>query len=358
MALSWVSVNANDGSIIADLPTLRVDGSLKRTIGRYETQTANLPFDKIPANWKQATRKKAVFLVALDESGDQGKPVWGGMVIVRTTSDKESVGLSLVTAEDCLNDRYVGNENFSAIPQNTIVRTLVEKYMTGYPLRVVELPGANPTQNWANQDQSDKTLFSALDELSGVAGGPEWTVDWEWVGSKLGMVLYVGARIGSAKPDGLGAAAQFYLPGNLASAELTEGYRRGEGANDVMATSSGAGNARPQSPRQIAGDDLRPRVEFRWSPATNQVNVPTLTTHAQRALADMREGTVELAMTANRAEGPKLGVDWNLGDDIGFDLTSWAWPDGITGTARVVSIEFTDTTITPVLDVAGIEGID
>jgi len=360
MALSWVSVNANDGSVIADLPTLRVDGSLKRTIGRYETQTAQLPLDKIPANWKQATRKKAVFLVALDEGDDVvlGRPVWGGMVIVRTTSDKEAVGLSLVTAEDCLNDHFVGNEKFTGVPQNTIVRSLVEKYMTGYPIRVVELPGANPARDRTYLDQDDKTLFSVLEELSGVVGGPEWCIDWEWVGSSLGMVLYVGARIGSAKPEGLGAAAQFYLPGNLASAELTEGYRRGEGANDVMATSSGAGNARPQSPRQVAVNDLRPRVEFRWSPSSNVVNVPTLTGHAQRALADMRDGTVELALTANRAEGPKLGKDWNLGDDIGFDLTSWAWPDGITGTARVVSIEMTDTTITPVLDVAGIEGID
>ena len=59
MALSWVSVNAVDGSIIADLPNLRVDGALKRTIGRHETQSASLPLDKIPSNWRTATRKKA-----------------------------------------------------------------------------------------------------------------------------------------------------------------------------------------------------------------------------------------------------------------------------------------------------------
>jgi hypothetical protein len=333
---------------------------LKRTIGRYETQTATLPLDRIPPNWQQATRKKAVFLVALAESDGTtpGDPLWGGMVTVRTTTDNDGVGLSLVTAEDCLNDRFVGNETFTATPQNTIVRTLVQKYMTGYPIRVVELAGANPVRDRTYLDQDDKTLFSVLDELSGVIGGPEWTIDWEWVGTGLGMVLYVGARIGAAKPADLEAAAQFYLPGNLDSAKLVEAYRRGEGANDVMATSSGAGNGRPQSPRQTVTNDLRPRVEFRWSPSSSIVSIPTLTGHAQRALADMSDGTVELSLVANRAEGPQLGTDWGLGDDIGFDLTSWAWPDGITGTARVVSIEVTDTTITPVLDVAGIEGIE
>lgn len=373
MALSWVSVNANDGSIIADLPGLLVDGALKRTIGRAETQTATLPlspghiptqglhagatFRGAPPNWRQATRAKAVFLVALDEDE---VPVWGGMVTERQTSHGTGVDLALETAEGYFQDRYVGDETFNNVPQNTIVRTLVEKYAAtdGIPIRVVELPGTNPTRTRNYLDQDDKTLGSILEELSGVIGGPEWAIGWEWVGDSLGMALYVGARIGAAAPDGLGPAAQFYLPGSVVDANLVESYKRGEGANDVMASSSGAGDARPQSPRQRNAGDLRPRVEFRWSPSSSITEISTLTSHAQRALSGMKDGTLALAITATRAGTNKLGTVWDLGDDIGFDLTGPAWPNGITGTARVLGIEITPTTVTPILDVSSIEGID
>ena len=359
MALSWVSVNANDGSVIADLPTLRVDGALKQTIGRHESQTAVLPLDGAPKNWRTATRKKSVFLVALSEPLDnepRGVPVWGGMVTERTTSHKEGVSLSMVTAEDYLSDRYVWNVTYTGEPQNSIVRDLVETFVAqnGIPIRVQELPGPNPVRDRAYLDADDKTVYAILDELSGVAGGPEWTIGWEWVGEqKLGLVFYVGARLGSPAPDGLGPAAWFHLPGNTTNAELVEGYRRGEGANDVMAVSSGSADARPQSSHHQDPLDGRPRIEIRWSPSTSITEKSTLEEHAGRALEGLQGGSTALSITANRAES----TPFQLGDDVGFDLTSWAWPDGISGTARVLGIEYTDTTITPVLDVTGIEGI-
>lgn len=359
MALSWVSVSATTGGVIADLPTLRVDGSLKRTIGRHEAQTATLPLDGAPSNWRTATRKKSVFLVALtDPTGEdmRGRPVWGGMVTERTTNHKEGVSLSMVTAEDYLNDRYVGDENYSH-EQNIIVANLVDKYVApgGLPIRVVMLPGANPVRQRSYLDKDDKTVFSVIDELSGVIGGPEWTIDWEWVDERrLGLVLYVGERIGAAAPDGIGPSSWFHLPGNVTDCELVEGYRRGEGANDVMAVSSGSGDARPQSSRHLAPADGRPKVEFRWSPSTSITEQATLESHAERALSGLKDGTVALSITATTDET----TPFNLGDDIGFDLVSWAWPDGITGTARAIGLEWTNETVTPVLDVTAIEGID
>jgi hypothetical protein len=361
MALSWVSTNANNGSIIADLPTLLVAGSLKRTIGRHEAQTAILPLDGAPSNWRTATRKKSVFLVALSEpleNEPRGEPVWGGMVTERATSHKEGVSLSMVTAEDYLNDRYVGDETYIGWAQNDIVEDLIVKYVAtdGLPIRVVKLPGANPTRDRTYLDKDDKTVYALLDELHGVIDGPEWTIGWEWVDAqKLGLVLYVGGRLGSAAPAGLGPASQFYLPGNVSNAELVEGYRRGDGANDVMAVSSGSADARPQSSHHTAPGDGRPRIELRWSPSTSITELDTLDGHAARALAGVQDGTVALAITANRSETTSPP---QLGDDVGFDLKSWAWPDGITGTARAIGIEWTDMTITPVLDVSNIEGID
>lgn len=358
MTLSWVSVNASTGSIIADLPTLRPDGSLKRTIGRHESQTATLPLDGPPSNWRTATRKKSVFLVALDETN---APIWGGMVTERSTSHRDGVKLSMVTAEDYLNDRYVRDRTYAGVGQNEIVEDLILReiattaYDPGLPLRVVKLPGANPTRDRTYLGADDKTVYSVLDELSGIIGGPEWTIGWEWVDErKLGLVLHVGARIGSPAPAGLGPASWFELPGNVTDCELVEGYRRGEGANDVMAVSSGSADARPQSYHYQNAADGRPRFEFRWTPSTSITDIDTLNGHADRALESMQYGTVALSITATTDETTPFA----LGDDVGFNLVSWAWPDGITGTARVHGIEWTDTTITPVLDVTGIEGID
>ena len=358
--LSWVSVNALNGSIVTDLPTLRVEGSLKRTIGRYETQSAILPLDEAPLNWRNATRKKSVFLVALSDplpNEPRGLPLWGGFVTEREPNEGSELPLSMTTAEDYFSDRYVGDESFYTWPQNDIVEYLVLKYAAtdGIPLRVVKLPGANPVRGRTYLDKEDKTLYAVLDELSGVEEGPEWTIEWEWVDEqKLGLVLYVGARVGAAAPAGLGPASWFELPGNVEKVKLRDGYRRGEGANDVMAVSSGSADARPQSPRQVAANDGRPKIEYRWSPSTSITEIDTLTSHAQRALVSMKDGAVELSITATRDET----VPFMLGDDVGFSLFAPAWPDGISGVARAVGIEITNTTITPVLDVTGIEGID
>lgn len=364
--LSWVAVDANTGQIIADLPTLHVGGALKSTLMRYESQTAVLPMDGAPPNWRQATRKGAVFLVALDEPDENNaqRPLWGGLVIRRNRKVGAGVALSMVTAEGYFDRVYVGDETFTATAQNTLVKTLVEKYAKtgtkrGLPIRVEVLGGNGVVRDRTYKDADDKTLYSVLTDLSGVLGGPEWTVRWEWVNaSTLGLVLTVSDRVGKSAPAGLGPAAQFYLPGAVTDAELDEGYGADEGANDVMAVSSGVEDARPQSPHQTNTTDLRPRFEYRWTPSTSISKTDTLTSHAQRALAAMQDGTVALTLTANREEAPKLGVDWQLGDDVGFDITSPEFPDGISGTARAVGWELTDTTVTPLVDVTAIEGID
>lgn len=362
--LSWVSVNALTGDIITDLPELLLgneqnNGTLKRTIGRHEAQSALLPLDGAPLNWRTATRKKAVFLVALDESQgvERGVPVWGGMITGREPDEGSYLALEMSTAEDYLNDRFVGDETFYTWPQNDIVEYLVNKYAAtdGLPIRVVKLPGANPVRGRTYLDADDKTLYAVLDELSGVEEGPEWTIEWEWVDERrLGLVLYVGARVGAAAPSGIGPSSWFNLPGNVQKFRLTDSYKRGEGANDVMAVSSGTADARPQSPHQVHGTDARPKVEFRWTPSTSITEIDTLTGHARRALEGMKDGMLALSIIATADETDPF----SLGDDIGFDIRCPAYPGGVSGVARAIGIEWTNTTVTPVLDVTGIEGIE
>jgi hypothetical protein len=208
-------------------------------------------------------------------------------------------------------------------------------------------------------DTDDKTLYSCLSDLSGVIGGPEWTIGWEVNGNLYTPVLYVGNRIGAAVTPGLGANAVFNMPGPTTKAQLVESYASGNGANDVMATSSGSAGARPQSPHQTpaTGYNGRPIVENRFSPSTSITDVNTLTAHAQRALSASQNGTVALTISAARQEAPMVGKDWSLGDDVGFDLTSKAWPEGLTGTARAIGWQLDDNTVTPILASSTLGGL-
>jgi hypothetical protein len=243
-----------------------------------------------------------------------------------------------------------------------IAKDLVEDWaktgaLRGIPIRVQIVGGNGEPRDRTYKDNEDKSLYTVLGDLSGVIGGPEWTVGWEHVNSLITPVFYVGDRVGAAAPVGLGPAAQFHLPGSVTSAKLKESYTSSLGANRVIAVSSGVDDARPQSAPQADATDLRPTFEYRWTPSTSIKETETLNDHAARALTAMRNGGIGLELTANRTEAPKLGRDWFIGDEIGFDLVAPAWPDGITGTGRAVGWRMDANTIQPLIDVTSIGGI-
>lgn len=360
MTLSWVAVNANTGQMIADLPDLELSGMFGCTLMRYESQTASLPVSSAPENWVQATRPGAVWVVCLDDDGVT--PLWGGMVVDRERGDGVNVPLSLATPEAYFDRRYVGDVSFAGYPQNLMVRDLVNLYaktgaLRGIPIRVQVVGGNGVGRDRTYKDSEDKTLYSVLGELNGLIGGPEWTVGWENVNNLITPVLYVGDRIGRPAPVGLGPAAQFDMPGAVSKVRLKESWTSALGANRVMATSSGMDDARPQSDPYSNTTDLRPTFEHRWSPSTSITKVSTLNDHASRALAAMKDGGLGLEITANRVESQRLGTDWSIGDDIGFDIHSPEFPDGLSGVARVVGWRMDAKTIQPLVDVTEIGGI-
>jgi len=117
-------------------------------------------------------------------------------------------------------------------------------------------------------------------------------------------------------------SAVFDLPGSITEAQYTEDASSGKYANSVMAVSTATADARPQSPVQLATDDGRPTYETRFSPSTSIVETATLTDHASKALAALASGANALTLTATVSAAPKLGVDFDLGDDVGFVLGS------------------------------------
>lgn len=384
--LSWLSVDTKTGLVIADLPDLSV-GSVKSTLGRYESCTVSLPLPTAPENWERAILPLASNLILLQDN----LPVWGGVITQQPRTHGDTLELPVATIEAYMDRRYVGDEDFVQVGQNDIVVALVNKYAAagpngGIPIRVqVVNGGAGKLRDRHYKDQDDKTLYSVLTDLMGVEGGPEWTIGWEWQHNpeRITPVLYVGDRVGKAVTPGLAPAATFEMPGPVTRFERMLDYSAGNGANVVMATSSGQGDVRPQSTPVVAADPGRPTVEFRFTPSTSIEDSTTLDEYARAASAALATGTVSLSMSAAiTVKGcPQLGVDWAIGDDIGFSIGGLedgplldvfgdsfretfgmptvresvpAFPGGYRGTARCIGWELTlgnTPTITPTLTI-------
>lgn len=396
MALSWVAVEARTGRVITDLPLLDVK-RVGAILGTYTTTTGTLPIPEAPVDWLRATEPEAAYLVLVDDaqSVTDPTPLWGGRVTQRRRGLGDTVNLSLASFESYLDRRYVRDVTYTQVGQVAIAHDLASQFVQdGSTPLGVEPWGAGALRDREYRDNQDKTVLSALQELSAVQGGIEFTVTWKWLHNpeRIVPVLTIADRVGSPVPAGLGPNATFEA--GLTDVEFFEDWSAGAGANDVMASSSGVGDARPQSPHQVAPDDLRPTLEYRFTPSTSITNVDTLTDHARRALEKMRTGGRALSLTARHEGTVRLGKDWRLGDDVGYKIggigpasdtevvrdlfvdeftdpfaavglvrkypdgrdTVPSFPGGLVGTARAIGWEMNlaePITVTPILELGG-----
>lgn len=386
MTLQCVSVELRTGAILAELPDLLIDWPLRHTIGAADTMQAHLPLASAPENWLTATTPGEAALVVLDVDEDdpaadpRGVPVGGGYITYRERGSAAVADLSFTTIEGYLGRRYVGTVTYAATPQNSIAADLIARYVVdgaggrpGLPIRTVILPtpppgtAGNTVRDRAYRDTDDAKVLLRLQQLAGITSGLEFVAEWEWRDDfnppRLCPVLFIGDRIG-AQASGGQAAAVFDMPGSVTEFHVTEDYSDGKGANDILAWSSGQGDSRPQSSRQVAADfHGRPTFEHRWSPSSSISDVNTLNAYALRALQIVNDGSTALSMVASARKAPRLGADWRLGDDIGYQLggpdedgieTAPGFPGGLRGVNRCIATERTLTTVTPILAVAEI----
>ncbi|MFF1633978.1 hypothetical protein [Leifsonia sp. NPDC058248] len=353
---AWVSVDARTGIVIADLPDLDV-GSVSVALCQYQSTTATLPVPTAPENWLRATLPGAACLVLLRQQIDAfgnfvdiALPIWGGLITQRTRTEGDTVDLSLVTLEKYLDRRYVGTVTFTNTDQNTIIQTLVNTYVAdgatpGIPIRVQKI-GTGTVSTRTYMDADDKTVYSALTEIAGTDGGSEWTIGWEHLSSpeRYRPVLFVSNRLGSPV-TGDAPNATFDIPGPVTAVQFVENYGDDAGANDVMAVSTATGNVRPQSPHQNAGDPIRPTFEKRYTPSTSISDIATLTAHAVAALAMLANGSTSVSLSAAEVSAPAVGVDWVIGDDVGFEIGGLdanlmdlvpSFPHGVGGVGRAI----------------------
>lgn len=324
MALHWVVCNPYTGKRLVEFDNLYLASSLSGFIGQGEGAQVKLPImDRMPGMWRQATEPyRTLFVCYYDDPNET--ILWVGTVTSRTWGSDPFVTLNLSSVEDWLDRQYITG-SFKNMEQTRIIRKvglgLLASQFNGY---VEEHPtGVLRQRTYLRAD--DMTALRAMQNLMSVIDGAEWCVRWRWgAGRRLQCVPYVGARVGRTA-DALGNSI---FTVRAAEWSRTQDYSHGKGANVVTATAPRMGNKRPESSAYDMGSIAAGYLpaEYRWSPNTGSNKPDILHSYAERRLADMRRGNVELSV--------KLHVDdlvigssaLHLGDDIKLSLVNEDFP--------------------------------
>lgn len=361
MDIEWCSVDFKTGARGSQL-NVDKSGVLRRIIGAATDATVRVRCSndgvELPG-WDEATAKGRSLIVAVSKDGDF--PLWGGLVRRRTSGRGAWVEVSAVTLESYFFRRYITTTlNWTdADPTQVAVDALAQ--VTGLSTLVVSptMTGNAVIDGYFGIDDN-KRIGELLTDLSGIAGGIEWTVDLEWADADhtlLNYVVRLTPRIGT--PGGANAT-QWNMPGSVRDFTHIEDFSEDTGANDVLALSSGEGGSKPRSTRyeDTALLATYARFERRFTPATSITSVQTLDQYAEAELTATRLGLTQLNLDANLDAAPRLNQDWWLGDDIDVSLTcdrfpakmvNGLWDAGYTQRLRTVGwdLDFDGRTVTP-----------
>lgn len=334
MAVTWMGCSATTGAVISELATFEAQ-QVQSAIGAYATTSATMPVPEGPSDdWLIATEPFATYVVLLDD----GVPTWGGIVLRRLRVAGGGLLLSLIDPAGYFDRRYVQTASFAATSQTEIARSLVaDNAADSLPLQFA-VADSDTTRTRSYVERRDQTLYSALTELSGDDGGPEWCIEWAETtyGLKPAYVPVfrcadtLGTPITTPRPN-----VTLSIPGTARSATLTESYAAEDGANDVLATSTSTGSERPQSARAVDALTVRLKTEFRFTPAAAITDTTTLDGHATAALERMKDGGLALEVEVDGENPLGLGSELSLGDTVGVEVEGREFPGGLVGTARV-----------------------
>lgn len=341
----FIAVSLTSGTVLAEFPDLQVS----RLSYRFEETTSEtmvLPWRNIPSNWGEATIPYGVAILLVRGS----TVLWGGIVVKRERAlQGEGLSLTVATVEHYFDSVYVKDHTYSNRDQCEIVKDLVSSTLSGHRFMLsVEVSPSSIRRDRTYEESSDKTLLSALQELSNVQNGPEWCTSWRNVDGSYMPVLTVADRIGSVTP------VTTFEESVMTAFKVVEDYTSGYGANMVWAVGSTSNEDQLRSDTMVAYQSYRPVVEHVVRPSSSITQKETLNAHASSSLRQLRDGTNTLSMTLSLLAAPIVYEEWMPGDIVAWTVADddgrFAGFDH--GEARVVGydIDFSGVwTITPVL---------
>lgn len=341
----FLAVSLISGTVLAEFPDLQVS-KLSYRFEEVTSETMVLPWRNVPSNWVEATVPYGVAILLTRGS----TVLWGGIVVKRErTLQGEGLSLTVATVEHYLDSVYVKDHVYSNRDQCEIVKDLVSTTLKDHRFMLsVEASPSAVRRDRTYEADSDKTLLSALQELSNVQNGPEWCTSWRAIDGGYTPVLTVADRIGSVTP------VTTFDESVMTSFKVVEDYTAGYGANAVWAVGDTTGEDRLRSDTMVVEQSCRPVVEHVVRPSASITRKETLDAHASASLRQLRDGTNTMSMTLSLLAAPIVYEEWRPGDVVAWTVAD---DDGrftgfSHGEARVVGydIDFSGVwTITPTL---------
>lgn len=341
----FLAVSLTSGIVLAEFPDLQVS-KLSYRFEEMTSETVTLPWRNVPSNWGEATVPYGTAILLARGS----TVLWGGIVVKRErTLQGSGLSLTLVTVEHYFDSVYVKDCVYSNRDQCEIVKDLVSSTLKDHRFMIsVEMSPSLIRRDRTYEADSDKTLLSAIQELSNVQDGPEWCTSWKANGGGYLPVLTVADRIGSVTP------VTTFDESVMTSFRVLEDYSTGYGANVVWAVGGTTGETRLRSDVMVVEQSYRPVVERVVNASSSIVRKDTLNGHALSESQRLRDGTNTVDMTLSLMAAPILYEEWKPGDVVAWTVSDdggrFAGFDY--GEARVVGydIDFSGVwTITPVL---------
>lgn len=330
MAWTWHAVDLRTGKRGPQL-LVKTRGTVSRIIGEStDMQAEFLCWDnelgKPVPEWRYWTQPGRMGMVLVD---DDDRPMWCGAILRRIPNETEWVPVALATLEHYFDRRYRGTKTYTGVDQAMIAYDFILYIVlsAGIPFTAI-VQNTGVLRDRTYLDSEDKTILSLLQDLMNIQNGIEFTVDLWWTDTTntvLNFNVFIGPRVGKSLPE----PARFEHPGPVQRFNIPEDYTRENGANDVMAYSSGEGDARPQSVHKVDEAKIAggwPRYEYRWTPSTSITDIATLDAYAAEGLAQKTDGLTEITLVADLDTAPRLNADWWLGDDITAAITAPAFP--------------------------------
>lgn len=344
-SFQFLAVSLTSGIVLAEFPDLQVS-KLSYRFEETTSGTVTLPWRNIPSNWGEATIPYGVAVLLVRAS----TVLWGGIIVKRErTLQGDGLTLTLASVEHYFDSVYVGDHTYHGWGQTWIVSDLVKNTLKDHRFMIeVETANSRINRDRTYEESSDKTLLSALQELSSVQDGPEWCTSWRLSGGRYVPVLTIADRIGSSSP------VTTFDESVMTSFRVLEDYSSGYGANMVVAVGSTMGEDQLRSDVMMAEQSYRPVVECVVRPSSSITQKKTLDAHALLRLRQVQNGTNTVSMTLSLMAAPIVYEEWKPGDVVAWTVAddSGRFTGYDHGEARVVGydIDFNGVwTITPVL---------
>lgn len=349
--VKWYGCRLSDGLIIEELRD--VTGEISKVIGSATASNLSIPVPRsdpqLLGRVLSATDPRKTMVVAVINN----TPVWGGYVAVRDRGTEATVNLSVVSFEGYFDRRYI-NRDYTMVQvdeADIFIRLMKEAETYSGRWRglgmAIDAPQTGTKRDRQYKAVDHKKLLEVFGELMGVEDGPEWTVQVRWrdeTQTSFQPVLVVRKKLGrrSFSPDTIFEVNEAIFESDgaaTATYSFTEDSQDGKAANLVQAYSSGSGDDKPISSTMAAVSRLDAGeviFEYHYQPSSSISQQSTLDSHAKSSVVRMQDGNLKFELETIWDAFPRLGFDWDLGDDVGWRLIGHGHPMGIEGSGRVV----------------------